>query len=54
MGLEKKIKEMETPKEKAKMNEWIEEYIAKERVKSEVINSMMSSIDYVKWLIQFT
>ena len=54
MGLEKKIKEMETPKERAKMNEWIEEYIAKERVKSEVINSMTSSTDYVKWLIQFT
>ena len=45
---------METLKDNSKMNEGIEEYIAKEKFKSEVINSMMSSTDYVKWLIQFT
>ena len=55
MSLEKEtFKEMKTLKNNSKMNEDISEYIAEEKSKSEVINGMMSSTDYVKWLIQFT
>ena len=45
---------MERLKDNSKMNECIEECIAKEKFRNEEINRMMSSTDYVKWLIQFT
>lgn len=51
---EKILKDMETPEGKARMNKWVEEYIAKEKVKSEKIKSMMSNTAYIEWLNQFT
>lgn len=51
---EKILKDMETPEGKARMNKWAEDYIAKEKVKSEKIKSMMSNTAYIEWLNQFT
>ena len=51
---EKILKDMETPEVKARMKKWVEGYIAKEKVKSEKIKSMMSNTAYIEWLNQFT
>ena len=51
---ERILNEMNTPEGKEKMNKWIENCLAKEKVKSEKIKSMMSNTDYIKWLKQFT
>lgn len=52
--VEKILKDMETPEVKARMKKWVEGYIAKEKVKSEKIKSMMSNTAYIEWLNQFT
>lgn len=51
---EKILKDMQTPEGKAKMNEWIKDYVVKEKVKNEKIKSMMSNTTYIEWLKQFT
>lgn len=51
---EKILKDLETPEGKERMNKWVEEYIAKEKAKSEKIKRMMSNPTYIEWLNQFT
>ena len=51
---EKILKDLETPEGKERMDKWVEEYIAKEKVKSEKIKRMMSNPTYIEWLNQFT
>ena len=55
MNITKKIlKDIETPEGKAKMSKWVEEYISKEKLKSEEIKGMMSNTAYIEWLNLFT
>lgn len=51
---ERILKEMETPEGKAKLDKWVEEYWAKEKVKNEKIKKLMANKDYLIWLDQFT
>ena len=51
---EKIIKDMETPEGKARIDKWVEEYWAKEKVKNEKIKTLMSNTTYIDWLNQFT
>ncbi len=48
------LKEMKTPKEKAKIKKWFDNYIEEKKVKNEKINSLMSNTSYLDWLSNFT
>lgn len=48
------LKEMKTPKGKAKIKKWVDNYIEEEKVKNEKINTLMSNTSYLDWLINFT
>ena len=50
---EKLLKELETPEGQAKIDKWVQEYIAQEEAKKQQIRSMMSNLTYLKWLNQF-
>lgn len=55
MNVAKKIlKEMETPEGKEKMKKRAEDYIEKQKVRSEKIKDMISDTSYIDWLNQFT
>ena len=51
---ERMLKELETPEGKAKMDKLVEEFVKREKVKSEKIKSMMSDTTYMEWLNRFT
>lgn len=48
------LKELNTPKGKATMDKWIDEFIAKTKARNEKIETMMSNTNYIEWLNSFT
>lgn len=51
---EKLMQELDTKEGQAKLDKWIDEYIAREKIRSEKIKTLMSNSSYFKWLNQFT
>ncbi len=51
---ENRFKDMDTPEGKKRMEEWIKEFVEKEKFRVEKMKNMMSNTYYLEWLSQFT
>ncbi len=54
MIMNETLKDLQTPEGKARLEKYVEEYIAKIKVRNEKIKSMMSNAEYLEWLNEFT
>lgn len=53
-AIDRVLEELKTPEGQEKMNQFVKEYIEKQKIEDKKIKSIMSNTDYVEWLQKFT
>ncbi len=51
--IDRALEKLKTPEGQEKMNQFVKEYIEKQKIEDEIIKSIMSNTDYVEWLQKF-